>query len=338
LRLLNQDFNLKKQLSKDTSKLKKPKITLVILLMLLPVFGISLYQHLEKQALIEQASLLEKFSNAETVEEKSAAIEKMLSHTEQQQANNPDNADGWLMLTNSYETLERYPDALRAVENLYRLKGDEPSVMLRYADILSMVNNGAFKGKPTELINAALKLDPTNSSGLWLAGLAAIQRGELNNAIESWEQLLTQFDQGSKSQEQIQHYIDLARKQIVETNTETVSDIALQINISLSENLLDEANDDDDVYIYAQAIDGTLMPLAVLRKKVSDLPIQVTLDDSMALISSNKLSDHKQVQLIARISKSGNAKSTPGDLIGILDSVPTSMYIPLKLIINNIIQ
>ncbi len=319
-------------------KSKAQKTTIIILLLLLSVFSIGLYHYLTKPEFVEQISLLEELNSAKTDEEKSASVEKMLTHLEQKLLNNPDDAESWLILTNSYTTLERYDDALRAIENLYRIKGKEPSVMFRYADIMSMANNGRFKGKPTELIDEALRLDPTNKNGLWLAGLAAIQHGDIKKALKHWQRLHGQFDDGSESQLKIKHYIDLARDQIVETNTEPVSDIALHINVSLSETLLNETNDNDDVYIYANAIDGSLMPLAIVREKVGQLPMQVTLDDSMALISSNKLSDHKQVKLIARISKSGNTKSTPGDLIGTLDLVPTNIYLPVKLIISDIIQ
>jgi cytochrome c-type biogenesis protein CcmH len=320
------------------SRSKLPKVTITILLLLLPVLGIGLYQYLSKPEFVEQVSLLEELNSAKSDDEKSAAVEKMLSHLEQRLINNPDDAENWLMLTNSYTTLERYDDALRAVEQLYRLEGKKPSLMFRYADIMSMANNGLFKGKPTELIEEALQLDPTNNNGLWLAGLAAIQRGDINKALTHWEKLHGQFDDDPESQTKIKHYIDLARKQIVETNTEPDSDIALQINVSLAFRLLNKANGDDDVFIYATAIDGSLMPLAILRKKVRELPVQVTLDDSMALIPSNKLSDHKQVQVIARISKNANTKSAPGDLIGSLDSIQTNSNQSIELIINDIIQ
>jgi len=319
-------------------KSKAQKTTVIILLLLLPIFAIGLYQYITKPEFIEQVSLLEELNSAKTDEEKSATVEKMLVHLEQKLLNNPDDAESWLILTNSYTTLERYDDALRAIENLYRIKGKDPSIMFRYADIMSLVNNGRFKGEPTELIDEALRLDPTNNNGLWLAGLAAIQHGDIKKALKYWQQLHGQFEDDPESQLKLKHYIDLAREQIVETDKGPASDVALRIDISMSESLLNKVSDNDDVFIYANAIDGSLMPLAILRKKVSELPIQVTLDDSMALISSNKLSDHKQVQLIARISKSGNTKSTPGDLIGTLVLVPTNMYMPLKLIIDNIIQ
>jgi cytochrome c-type biogenesis protein CcmH len=331
-------------MSENTSptKSKIPKVTAVILMMLLPLFAVELYQSLGRPELIEQKELLEEFHNAQTEEEKATAIEKMLVRMEQRLESTPDDADGWLMLANSYTSLERYPQALIAVENLYRLKSDDASVMLRYADILSMVNNGKFEGKPTDLINEAIKLEPTNNSGLWLAGLAAIQRGEIQTAIDYWESLVIQFEEDSESRQQIQHYINLAREQLVETDdstkSELVSDAKIQVNVKLSESLLSQVNDDETIFIYATAIDGPPIPLAILRKQVSDLPVQVTLDDSMSMLPSNRLSKHKQVKLIARISRSGHPKPEPGDLEGIIDSVKTDLGEAVNLLIDKQIQ
>jgi len=358
LALLKQDENNKTQGSESPSQTesKSPIITAIILLIFVPVFVIGTYNHLGRPELITQAELLSEFHNAKGHDEKLVSVEKMLSQLEQRLINEPGDIDGWLMLTNSYTALERYPDALRAVDNLHRLQGNDPTVLLSYANILSMVNGGDFTGKPTELINTALQQDPENANGLWLAGLAAAGSGETNKAINYWQRLVPKLEEGSESQQQIKKYIQIARQRFEQSqngmdNDEQIYNVhedynnnapaqanAIQVNVSLSDTLINEANDNDTVFIYAKAINGPPMPIAVLRKKVSDLPIQATLDDSMAMIPSNKLSDHEQVQIIARISKSGNAIPQSGDLIGTLDAVQTDLNKPIKLIINNVIQ
>jgi cytochrome c-type biogenesis protein CcmH len=80
------------------------------------------------------------------------------------------------------------------------------------------------------------------------------------------------------------------------------------------------------------------MPIIVLRKTVADLPLLVEMNDSMSMLPSNKLSDYKSVQVLARISKSGNAKSETGDLIGVVDSVSTTSRNITKLIINTTLK
>ncbi len=328
-------------------KSKALKIKLVILLLLLPVFAIGLYQYLTKPELIEQISLLEELNSAESEEEKSATVEKMLLHIEQRLINEPDDIDGWLMLTNSYTALERYPEALRAINNLYRLRSEDPTVLIRYAEILSKTNGGVLLGNPTKFINQALQIDPENANGLWLAGLAANERGDINNAIQFWQRLLPKLEEGSKPQLKIKQYIQLAnqhlsepknkvKRMIVPIDEEITSDqtISLLLKVSLSNDLINETHGDDTVFIFAKTIKRPIMLLAAASKKVKNLPLQVILDDSMAIISSNKLSDHKHVQLIARISKDGTAKAKSGDLYGTLDIVQTDTDKPINLIID----
>ena len=74
-------------------------------------------------------------------------------------------------------------------------------------------------------------------------------------------------------------------------------------------------------FIFARAVDGTRVPLAMLRKTVGDLPIGFTLDDSMAMAPNFRLSQHEKVVIGARVSKSGDAMPRPGDLEGLSEPV-----------------
>jgi cytochrome c-type biogenesis protein CcmH len=88
------------------------------------------------------------------------------------------------------------------------------------------------------------------------------------------------------------------------------------VEVSLAEPLWPKANVNDTVFVYAKAASGPPMPLAVKRAKVGDLPIRVTLDDSMAMTPAMRLSSFPQVIVGARISKSGQATPQTGDLEG----------------------
>ncbi len=99
---------------------------------------------------------------------------------------------------------------------------------------------------------------------------------------------------------------------------------SVEVNVSLSPELQKSVNPGDTVFIYAQALSGPKMPLAIVRKQVSDLPITVTLNDTMAMMPKMKLSNFDQVKLLARISKSGNAMSQAGDLLGVVEQVSLS--------------
>ena len=83
--------------------------------------------------------------------------------------------------------------------------------------------------------------------------------------------------------------------------------------VSLSAAARAAALPDDVVFIFARAPSGSRMPLAILRKKVSDLPLDFQLDDSRAMSPAAKLSSTPQVIVGARLSKSGSAAPGPGD-------------------------
>jgi cytochrome c-type biogenesis protein CcmH len=86
--------------------------------------------------------------------------------------------------------------------------------------------------------------------------------------------------------------------------------------VSLSPALAGRAAPTDTVFIFARAVDGPRMPLAILKRTVADFPITFTLDDSMAMSPANALSGASKVIVGARISRSGNAMPQPGDLTG----------------------
>ena len=109
---------------------------------------------------------------------KLAEINKMVTRLAEKMQSTPEDAQGWLMLGKSYRALEQYPKAVEALANAYRLLGENPEVMLLYADALANTNDKNLIGRPSELIAKALILEPDNMEALWLGGMAKAQSGE----------------------------------------------------------------------------------------------------------------------------------------------------------------
>ena len=95
----------------------------------------------------------------------------------------------------------------------------------------------------------------------------------------------------------------------------------MHARISLAPALLAKAAPEDTVFIFARALQGSKAPLAILRRQVKDLPLEVTLDDSTAMSPALRLSTQTQVVIGARVSKSGQAMPQPGDLQGLSPTV-----------------
>jgi cytochrome c-type biogenesis protein CcmH len=270
-------------------------------------------------------------------------INKMVLRLAEKMKAKPNDAQGWLILGRSYKALEQYPQAADAFANAYHLLGDQAEVMLLYADALAYVNNRNLAGKPSELVYKALALEPDNLNALWLGGMAKAQEGDAPAAIKLWKKLEATLQPGSDSQQEIKNLLsslakDTSPGQVQKEPEAKVSNFTLSVQVSLAPKLQKATAAEDTVFIYAQALSGPKMPLAIVRKHVSDLPLTVSLNDSMAMMPNMKLSNFASVKLLARISKSGNAMTQPSDLIGIIEQVDLTDKSIHKIIINTLVK
>jgi len=239
--------------------------------------------------------------------------------------------------------LEQHALALDAFANAYRLLGDQTEILLLYADALGYVNDRNLTGKPSELISKALALEPENMKALWLAGMAKAQQGDADTAMKLWKKLEALLPPGSEYQQEIQSLLAQLKSETatVATQPETVattSSVSITVQVSLAPELIESAAATDTVFVYAQALSGPKMPLAIARKQVSDLPITVSLNDTMAMMPTMKLSNFSEVKLLARVSKSGNAMAQAGDLIGSINQVVVSDKNTQHIIINDLVK
>jgi cytochrome c-type biogenesis protein CcmH len=244
--------------------------------------------------------------------------------------------------------LQQNDKAVAAFEHAYKLIGDQVEIMLLYADALAFNNDEQMVGKPSELVFKALAIEPENVTALWLGGLAKAQAGEFVAAMNLWKKLQAVLPQGSESQKEVQDMMAKLATQMPEgtvqepvkpaQTAQTTQTVAVDVQVSLDPELQKSTSPTDTVFIYAQAVSGPKMPLAIVRKQVSELPLTVCLTDAMAMTPAMKLSSFQQVKLLARISKSGTAMQQPGDLIGVIDQIALTDKSVHKILINSSIK
>ena len=124
---------------------------------------------------------------------------------------NPDNPQGWAMLARSYKVMGRFADAEQAFLKAGDLINKNPDLLVDYADLLAVRANNNIEGKPLELVNKALALNPQHPMGLMMSGVAAYRRSDFAFAVAQWEKLLTILDPGSPDAEQVEADIAEAR-------------------------------------------------------------------------------------------------------------------------------
>lgn len=268
-------------------------------------------------------------SQAEATAKINAMIDKLIAHLKTQ----PDDADGWQMLARTYAAMGKTADANQAFTTAEKLRPNDATLLSDHAVAVAMANNRKLEGESTQLIERALKADPKHPKALALAGTAAFERKDYKGAVRYWEDLAKVEPADTPFAEQIRASIAEARQMAgmpaaaeVSASGKPVAQTAGQAQITgtvtLAENLKGRVSPDDTVFVFARPVEGSRMPLAIIRKQVKDLPFQFMLDDSMAMSPAAKLSGSANVAVGARISKSGNAMPQSGDLQGLVPSVP----------------
>lgn len=143
-----------------------------------------------------------------TQQQMEANVQKLAQRLEQ----NPNDAQGWVMLGRSYTMMARYSEAANAYSRAVALNDKDAGLMADYAEALAMANGQNLSGKPTEVLERALQLDPKNEKALDLAGSAAYQRGDYKKAIEYWQTLLKLLPAGSDGLKTISDQIAKAKE------------------------------------------------------------------------------------------------------------------------------
>lgn len=280
----------------------------------------------------------------------------------------PDNLEGWYRLAQSYLVLGRYDEAIDAAKRVRELSDDDPAALLLHASAISGTRDGAIDNEVEELVMAVIQQQPDNPQALWMAGMAARQRDQPMIAVEYWNRLMPLLDSQPEQQQELKQLITITESEIsgtkpdasvaAEQTTESDQDetssavtspvvdsndadagavqARLAVNVSLDPKLAASADPDDTVFIFARALEGPPMPLAVIRKKVSDLPVDVELDDSNAMLPAMTLSKFEQVLVGARISSSGDPIGQTGDLEGSASPIDTNAEKIVRVVIDTV--
>ena len=336
--------------SNSASNKSISRFTRYALIFTVPILAVGFYTSLGTPNLIEggkKQAAAPSGHSAGTKGKNLPSVEEMVEKLAAKLKENPDNAEGWFMLARSYMSMNRYTEAAEALEKTNKLVPNNPTVMLRYADALTMLSGGRLSGKPFDLIKRAVAIKPDDPTGLWLIGMGYEEQGEYTKAISYWN-LLVPLLTDNKSIDEVNNLIRSAKSKAgisltdnvtqSAVKTKTTAATSLKVKVSIDQSMLKNVSMDDIVFIFAKAISGPPMPLAVVRKQVKDLPLQVTLDDSMAMIPTMKISGFEKVNIIARVSKTGTPKAQSGDLQSKAVVVSPGQKEPVELTINNILQ
>ena len=174
----------------------------IVLLLLLPVLAFAAY------GILGNPKALDPAQTAAAPKMTAEQISGMVARLAERMQANPDDMQGWLMLARSYKTMGRYEEAAAAYAKAEKVIDDDPELLASYAETIAMASGNGLKGKPSQLIARALKIDPQHPHSLFLAGAAAMGAGDNRKGIAYWEALLPQVEPGSELDQMLRSGID----------------------------------------------------------------------------------------------------------------------------------
>jgi cytochrome c-type biogenesis protein CcmH len=263
-----------------------------------------------------------------------AAIEQLKTAL----ARDPQQAEGWVLLGQAYQRTGNASGARDAFAKAAALSPEDADILTQAAQSRAMANNTQqFDAPALRLLHSALQANPNHQRARWFLGVAQRQAGQNAEAAATWAPLLTHLDAATAAS--LRKEIDAARALAnlpPLPNTPAAAPAALlTVNVTLDPALAArvrlQAN--ATVFVIARQVGGPPMPVAAQKHAVSELPLTAHLSDADSPMPTLKLSQMQQVEVLARLSASGEAMPQPGDL----QSKPLRVQLPAKGPLNVVI-
>lgn len=292
----------------DLAVLGSPKKTIVGICLFVVLLSAGFYFYLG-----DAARIAEKSAEKPMTQE---SVEKMVAEFAAKMEKEPDNLKGWAMLARSYRILGRNAEAEKAYARAGSFVDADPQLLADYADVLAANANGNFAGRPQQLINQALALDPNNLLALWLSGTAAFNVQNYKAAVQSWEKLAKQLPAETDEARSIATSIAEARSKggLAPASTPAISNQGVSGQVGIAAELSTKIKAGDVLMVIARK-PGERMPVAVLKTVVTTFPMSFVLNDALAMSPNALISQLPEVLIEVRISKTGMAMPESGDLI-----------------------
>lgn len=207
----------------------------------------------------------------------------------------------------------RFDAAVAQLRALHRDFPDDATFSAQLAQALYLAANRQLSPAIVRLAQSSLASDPAQPTALGLLGIAAFETGSWAQAVGHWQRLLQTLPASTPERQLIAQGIAQARARMREAG---VAGPSLEVTVDVAPELREALPADATLFVFARAVAGPPLPLAVARLQPGSWPVRVVLDDSNAMAAGMDLSSADRVQVVARLSRSGRANAAAGDLEG----------------------
>lgn len=240
----------------------------------------------------------------------------------------PENHQMRYLLAERSMAIKDYDSAISAYKELLEQEPNSPTMAIKLAQALFVREGNKVTPEVAHFTDIAVKGAPFMYQALEMSGLVAFHNNDYRNAVIFWQRAKGQLDPNSRSAQALDGAINKAARAAIAAGEDLTSepgeaakatasqepaaaDKGFDVSVSIADGI--SASPGDTVFVYARAWKGAKMPLAIQRITVADLPKTIRLDTSMAMAPGMDLTTASELELLARISKSGSPVPQSGD-------------------------
>jgi cytochrome c-type biogenesis protein CcmH len=245
-----------------------------------------------------------------------------ISHLARHLEHDPQDADGWVELGQSYAQLGEYSLAQRAYRRANELDHDANATALSgIGEAMLLGGDAAQTAQAAAIFEHALLLDPRQARALFYSSLLAYRDGKLDLARQRSQALLALSPPQvvRAALEQQIAAIDAQQQGAGASPMHTDAATAIHLHVTLSPLLSAKVSANAALFVFVRAPDGG-PPLAARRGTVS-FPQDLELSAADAPVAGHSVQAGQAVSVVARISASGNPLPQSGDLVGEIKAI-----------------
>lgn len=250
-------------------------------------------------------------------------IAEAIAQLEAEVQRNPREPDAWRLLGRAYATDGRTAQARDAFARAAELAPRDPNVLVEAAEARAQAAPQLrFDAQAVALLERALAIEPEHQRARWFLGIAQRQAGRHADAARMWEPLLASV--APQTAARLREQIDLARAAAGLPPLPAAAGPSLKVRVSLDPALAGSIPEGATLFVIARVPGGAPMPVAVERHPARGFPAEIVLDDADSPMPTQKLSSLQEVEVLARLSRSGDAARQEGDV----ESAPVRVKLP----------
>jgi len=249
-------------------------------------------------------------------------LEDAITKLESELQRDPNQIEGWRLLGRAYIAQGDSAKAADALSHALKLSPDDPDLLAETAEMRALATpERRFDAEGVAMLRHAIELQPMHQRSRWFLGIAQRQASQPAEAARTWEPLLTVVDAAAATPLRAQ--IDAARAEAglpplpaaaASTSATAPAQGGLKVKVSIAPALAAKIPPNASLFVIARQSGGPPMPVAVEKLAATDFPREVVLDDGDSPMPTMKLSQLDTVDVLARVSASGNAMPQAGDL------------------------